>query len=161
MQAVTEKHVATDRSKRGNRIPMRLWALICASFPLLANASSAEFNSVKTLAELNQAIANAREKHEPVMLDFTATWCAPCKRMERTTFTDPAVRAVLAQFVLLRVDVTRNSMEDQALLQRFGAQGPPLMAFFDAQGHELKKCQLNGFTAAVEFKQHVDACRKR
>ena len=80
--------------------------------------------------------------------------------MQRTTFPDPAVQAALAGYVLLRADVTQNSPEDEALLKRFNAQGPPVIAFFDPKGRELKKCQLNGFTDAAEFARHVAACRK-
>ena len=36
--------------------------------------------------------------------------------MVRFTFSDPMVKAALAQMVLLQVDVTRNTPEDQALL---------------------------------------------
>jgi thiol:disulfide interchange protein DsbD len=123
-------------------------------------APAAAFKSVKTVAELNQALAAAKAHGKPAMLDFTADWCAPCKRMERSTFADAQVEAALASFVLLRADVTKNTAEDEALLKRFNAQGPPVIAFFDVQGREIKKCRLNGFTQAGEFRRHLAACRK-
>ena len=34
------------------------------------------------------------------MLDFYADWCVSCKELERYTFSDPAVKSVLANAVL-------------------------------------------------------------
>ena len=67
---------------------------------------------------------------KPLLLDFYADWCVSCKEMEKYTFTDPAVQAALADFVLLKADVTANDATDQALMQRFGIIGPPGTLFF-------------------------------
>ena len=40
--------------------------------------------------------------------------------MERKTFADPAIKAALAGWTLLRADVTSNSADDKALLACFG-----------------------------------------
>jgi thiol:disulfide interchange protein DsbD len=39
--------------------------------------------------------------------------------MERFTFTDPEVRARVERMLLLKADMTANSPDDKALLQRF------------------------------------------
>jgi thiol:disulfide interchange protein DsbD len=94
-----------------------------------------------------------------VMLDVYADWCAACKEMEHLTFGDPAVRARLAGFRLLKADVTENDAEDQALLKRFGLYGPPGIAFFDARGTEKTALRLVGFKDAEAFLQHIAAIR--
>jgi thioredoxin:protein disulfide reductase len=132
---------------------------LCAASLLLAGVA-ADFQSVGSITDLDKAVAGARAKRKPVMLDFTADWCEPCKRMEKSTFADPAVRAALAHWVLLRVDVTHNTERDVALLERFHAQGPPVIAFFDSKGQVLEDCQINGFVAAGEFRRHLDRCLK-
>ena len=125
------------------------------SDPVADSSVVAAFSSIATDAELDEAIAAARKARKPVMLDFTADWCAPCKRMQKRTFADPAVQAALSQFVLLRVDVTKDTVNDEVLLKRFKAQGPPVIAFFDAKGHELKSCQLNSFMEATKFYRFI------
>jgi thiol:disulfide interchange protein DsbD len=85
------------------------------------------------------------------MLDFYADWCVSCKEMEKYTFPDPAVRAVLAQAVLLRADVTANDDQDQALLKQFGIFGPPTIAFYGIDGQERANFRVVGFMKAAEF----------
>ena len=53
------------------------------------------------------------------MVDFTADWCAPCKKLERNTFSDPAVVALSEKFELLQVDGTKGSDRLDRLKDRF------------------------------------------
>ena len=99
------------------------------------HVSSLPFQRVKTLQELDERIAAANGK--PEMLDFYADWCVACKEMERDTFSDARVQGRLQDFVLLQADVTANSNDDLALLQRFRLFGPPGILFFDQQGREM------------------------
>jgi thiol:disulfide interchange protein DsbD len=85
------------------------------------------------------------------MLDFYADWCVSCKEMEHYTFSDPAVARALAQLTLLRVDVTANSADDQALLQRFGIYGPPTIAFYSRDGREQPALRVVGYMKAAPF----------
>ena len=85
------------------------------------------------------------------MLDFYADWCTSCKEMQHYTFNDPAVRATLQHVRLLRADVTANNGDDQALLKLFQIPGPPTIAFYDAQGHELRQFREVGYMNAPRF----------
>jgi thiol:disulfide interchange protein DsbD len=122
-----------------------------------AVAAHPEFKRVKTVADLDQAVAAAAAEGKPVMLDFYADWCVSCKEMERYTFPDPAVQQAMQRYVLLQADVTANDAEDKALMQeRFGIPGPPAMMFFDANGEEQRGWRLVGFVPAEEFAAHLN-----
>ncbi len=115
------------------------------------NAQQLPFRSVATLADLDREVRSAAARGQQVMLDFYADWCVSCKEMEHYTFSDPEVARALAQLTLLRVDVTANSADDQALLQRFGIYGPPTIAFYSRDGREQPALRVVGYMKAAPF----------
>ena len=115
------------------------------------------FTRVKTVADLDQALARATAEGRPVLLDFYADWCVSCKEMEKYTFPDPAVQTALANTLMLQADVTDVDADDQALMQRFGIIGPPTIVFFSADGAEQTSRRVVGFTPAAEFAAHLQA----
>lgn len=115
------------------------------------------FTRIKTVADLEQAIAGARSAGRPVLLDFYADWCVSCKEMEKYTFPDPAVQAALAGALVLQADVTAVDEEDRALMERFGIIGPPTIMFFTADGIEQTSRRVVGFKPAADFAAHVSA----
>jgi thiol:disulfide interchange protein DsbD len=125
--------------------PLRHWGGGAASTS--AAAPGLNFRRVSSVDELDQIL---RTTDRPVMLDFYADWCVSCKEMERFTFSDAGVQARLAKALLLKADVTANSAQDKALLQRFQLFGPPGTIFFDAQGKE-NGVRAVGFEPAEEF----------
>ncbi len=111
--------------------------------------SVVRFERVATAQNLDARLKDAGGK--PVMLDFYADWCVTCKEMERFTFSDASVKQRLANFVLLKADVTANNEDDKALLKRFSLFGPPGIIFFDGQGREIKGLRVIGFQSAERF----------
>jgi len=117
------------------------------------------FRKVKSLAELEQAIDEARTNRQPVMFDFYADWCVSCKEMEKYTFTDPGVQKALEGAMLLQADVTANNSDDKELLSAFGIIGPPAILFFDQAGMEKRNYRVVGYKPAEEFAAHVRKMR--
>jgi len=114
--------------------------------------SKSAFTKIKNLDELNKAI-NASSK--PVILDFYADWCVNCKEFEQFTFSDSRVKAKLASFTLLQVDVTQNNEDDKALQKLFNIYGPPAILFFK-KGKEITELRLVGYKNADEFLAHLE-----
>jgi len=117
--------------------------------------SGIEFTRIKTVGDLERAVAEAGSSGRFVMLDFYADWCVSCKEMESYTFTDDRVITALDGVVLLQADVTANDDADRALLQHFGIFGPPTIVFFDNRGRELEGFRVVGFMSAADFTEHV------
>jgi len=78
-----------------------------------------------------------------------------CIEMEKLTFTDPAVKQVMDQMLLLQADVTANDAEDKSLLKRFGLFGPPGIIFFDRSGQENIEARVIGFKTPDYFLQRL------
>jgi thiol:disulfide interchange protein DsbD len=123
-----------------------------APIPQLArHEQGLTFERIKSVADLERAVASAARAGRPVMLDFYADWCVSCKEMEKYTFTDATVRGLLGNAVLLQADVTANDAADQALLKAFGIFGPPTIAFYAPDGVERSDHRVVGFMKAAEF----------
>lgn len=115
-----------------------------------ANSNHLAFIKIKNLAQLQQALTNAKQENKPVMLDFYADWCVACKEMAATTFANPQVKKALSHYVLLQADVTANNAADQQLQQHFGVVAPPTVLFFK-NGEELATNRIVGETNAKDF----------
>ena len=124
-----------------------------APIPALAGRApqSVPFEPLRSVADLDREVAEARARGHGVVVDFSADWCTSCKEMERYTFTDPAVKSALAGSTLLRADVTANDSDDQALLKHFGIIGPPTIAFYGPDGRERTEYRVVGYLKAEDF----------
>ncbi|MGZ5075551.1 MAG: protein-disulfide reductase DsbD [Methylobacter sp.] len=109
------------------------------------------FERINSLAVLEARITQATANHQPVMLDFYADWCISCKEMEAYTFTDPRVKQALKGYVLLQADVTKNSDDDKALLEKFSLIGPPAILFFGLDHQEKTANRVIGYQDVETF----------
>ncbi|MEM6965410.1 MAG: thioredoxin family protein [Bacteroidota bacterium] len=79
------------------------------------------------------AKAKAAEEGKLFFLDFTASWCTPCRWMEETTFTDPTLAAYVKEnYVALQVDI--DDFDGYALKQKYNIQILPSLLIFSSQG---------------------------
>lgn len=102
-----------------------------------------------------EALAQALREKKPIVLDFTASWCAPCQRMLDETFPDPKVAPLLERSVLVKVDAD----EYPALAKRFGAVALPDVRFFSPEGQELRR--FLDFQGPDAFAQALDGLLKK
>lgn len=91
---------------------------------ILPPAELIKDSSIATFAQdVMEASANV-----PVIVDFWATWCGPCKQL--TPILEQAITARAGQVLLVKVDVDKN----QQLASQLGIQSmPTVMAFINGQ----------------------------
>jgi thiol:disulfide interchange protein DsbD len=88
----------------------------------------------------------AVESGKPIIIDFSADWCIPCKEIDKLTFTDPGVIGLAGQFNLLKVDLTSSaSSEVIQLKEQFNIKGVPTILFIDRKGREITALRTLGF----------------
>jgi thiol:disulfide interchange protein DsbD len=88
-----------------------------------------------------EAAELARASGRPMVVDFMADWCLPCKEMDVKVFSHPDVVSELSAFTLLRVDLTRED-EDPALAMvksKYGVNTLPAVRVVSPEGHIVQR----------------------
>ena len=101
-----------------------------------------------------EVLRRAKAESKPVMLDVVAAWCGPCKIMDRTTFSDPAVVDWAKKNVIsARVDAEKG--EGRRIAARYQAYSFPTVVFLDGSGNEIDR--LVGAYGPAEFQRGAGA----
>jgi thiol:disulfide interchange protein DsbD len=88
-----------------------------------------------------EALRLAQAQNRPVVIDFMADWCLPCKEMDIQVFANPEVGDELRDFTLLRVDLTRED-EDASLglvKAKYGVNTLPAVRIVSPKGEIVRK----------------------
>jgi thiol:disulfide interchange protein DsbD len=101
--------------------------------------TSSPFTKITSQAHLMHEFAIAKQKHQPLIMDFYADWCPSCVAMERSIWNQDKVKNKLTPFIVLRADVTANNKFDQAMSKQFKVVAPPVVIFFNSEGKELAR----------------------
>jgi thiol:disulfide interchange protein len=99
---------------------------------------------------LDDALARAKKERKPIVLDFYAEWCAPCKKMEKTTFTDTKVKALLERAIWLKIDTDK----EVELSKQLEVVGLPDFRLVTPDGKTLR--QLRGYLNADSFAAELE-----
>ncbi|OYW90274.1 MAG: protein-disulfide reductase DsbD, partial [Pseudomonadales bacterium 32-61-5] len=121
-----------------------------------STAEAEGWHTLSTPAALDAQLLAARAAGQPLMLDWYADWCISCKVIEREVFADPLIAPRLADYRLIRFDITDSNAEQRALLDRYKLFGPPAVLFFDGAGQEMNEIRVVGEITARQFTERLD-----
>ena len=120
---------------------------IMMGFTFLA-IGQVNFIEVTTLEEMQEARKKASDQMLMVFVDVYATWCGPCKLMDKEVYTDPSVAEYMnANFVSVRMDGETDYGRKYAAEQKL--EGYPSMFIFSDDGEPISK--VVGFTPAEKL----------
>ena len=134
---------------------MKKWILLLA-VTLAAGAAQAQvrFETASTDAVREMAIKQGKL----VFIDLYASWCPPCRMMERHVFSRKDVGDFMSQrFVAAKYDTDKPTGKE--LLKRYGNGAIPLYLIFATKGELLGRIQ--GASSPEEFMDSVRKILKR
>lgn len=95
------------------------------------------------------------------MVDVWATWCHNCKLYDKVIEGDPYLTEAFGKFVRLKVDESKDDLDE--LRQHVGlpTSGQPRMAFLDEKGRIRKSAEIERWfgdpeDSARELRRRVD-----
>ena len=113
------------------------------------NENSIKMDWQKFTPELYESAING---NTPVILDFYADWCIPCKELDKFTFTDKNIIQLSKDFTLIKIDLTSGSKgKIEELRDKYKVKGVPTIVFINDVGKELKSLRTLGYEEPETF----------
>ncbi len=112
-------------------------------------------------SDLDAALARAKSENKPVMIDFVADWCGPCKSMDASAFSNAGVIRKAQAFIPVRIDIDKQkavAAKYDGLARAYGGAGIPNILFLSSNGTKIK--QIIGYKTARQLLAAMNLVQK-
>ncbi len=86
---------------------------------------------------LDSVLAKAKKNKTLVLLDFSASWCPACVRIETEIFQTPEFKAAIQGFEFTKIDV--DVFTNLPLSKKYRIKGIPTLMALDSDGNEIDR----------------------
>ncbi len=143
---------------RGFKIGRGVFGILLIAFGIWTTeqALRSEEPSIRWVKYRNERIEDFLKEGKPLIIDFYADWCAPCKQMDRETFENEGVVEKAKDFTMLKVDCTAPTENIRTIMRQFEVTGMPTFIFINLQGKEVTDLREIGFVESGRFMKKMD-----
>ena len=94
---------------------------------------------------------------KPIIIDFTADWCANCKVLEKTVLTKERLEEWAERYgaVFIQADITHDNPAAQAMLQALDSASIPVVALFPADEQAASPLVLRDLFTSQQIENAV------
>ena len=108
----------------------------------------------------NEVLVQAKNENKYILLDFYATWCGPCKKMDAEVYTDDkVVNYANLNFIPVKVQVDQTKGDEEKirkwyseaayLVKAYQVEALPTFLFFSPDGQLVQKSE--GYQDSAKF----------
>ncbi|HBC74496.1 MAG TPA: hypothetical protein DC017_06505 [Candidatus Wallbacteria bacterium] len=102
------------------------------------------------IKDYNEGMKQARSEKKPVIIDFYADWCLPCKQIESEIFKNPDFLKAAERFIKIKLDCTDSSGEGASIKnQKYKSPYMPYIIFYDGAGNKTE-FEIRGYASLKE-----------
>ena len=84
------------------------WLLLVIFFAAMILPSITTKELVAWQTDYRQGLIDSKASGKPRLLYFSATWCAPCEQLSRTTWANKDVARALEDYVAIKLDFDKS-----------------------------------------------------
>ena len=127
-----------------------------------APSEEPSLSRIQWLQYSESMLSRASREAKPVFIDFYADWCAPCKELEKHTYSSPEVIARSKEFLMVKVDLTSaDDPKAEMLRKKYQARGVPTLVFLRPDGEEIAGLRGTGFEPKEVFLEKMNQALKQ
>ncbi len=122
--------------------------------------TGSDWHVAQSAEQFRQLLANA-PKNRAVVVDVYADWCVACQPIEHGILKQVAVQQALADFYLIKLDLSHYDDSHQDVLNQLQVLGPPTYLFFTPAQQEQRNLRLTGAFRQQQLLQQLDYLKQQ